>query len=95
MTDHGTGRGNGSDGPAPLDQRPTREPFWRRIAWIWIVPLVALLVTLGIAWRAYSERGVLIEVTFANATGVTPGQTALRFRDVDVGVVESLSLIHI
>ncbi|KFI31696.1 paraquat-inducible protein B [Haematobacter massiliensis] len=89
MTDHGTGRGDGSDGPASLDQRPAREPFWRRIAWIWIVPLVALLVTLGIAWRAYSQRGVLIEVSFANATGVLPGQTALRFRDVDVGVVES------
>lgn len=75
--------------PPPLDRRSARQPIWQRIAWIWVVPVIALAITLGIAWRAYNERGVLIEVTFANATGIIPGQTALRFRDVDVGVVES------
>ncbi|WP_103172087.1 intermembrane transport protein PqiB [Paracoccus sp. SY] len=58
---------------------------------IWLVPIVALIVTLGIAWNAYSTRGAVIEVEFADATGVTPGETALRFREITVGQVESVS----
>lgn len=57
---------------------------------IWLVPIVALLVTLGIAWNAYSGRGTLIEVEFADATGITPGETGLRFREITVGQVEAV-----
>lgn len=57
---------------------------------IWLVPIVALLVTLGVAWNAYSDRGSLIEVEFADATGINPGETALRFREITVGQVEAV-----
>lgn len=57
---------------------------------IWLVPIIALIVTLGIAWNAYSGRGSLIEVEFADATGITPGETTLRFREITVGQVESV-----
>jgi paraquat-inducible protein B len=58
---------------------------------IWLVPIIALIVTLAIAWNAYAERGKLIEVEFADATGITPGETALRFREITVGQVESVN----
>lgn len=57
---------------------------------IWLVPIFALIVTLGVAWNAYSGRGTLIEVEFADATGVQPGETTLRFREITVGQVESV-----
>lgn len=57
---------------------------------IWLVPILALVVTLGVAWSSYSNRGTLIEVKFADATGITPGETALRFREITVGQVESV-----
>ncbi|SIS49352.1 MlaD family protein [Paracoccus saliphilus] len=57
---------------------------------IWLVPILALVVTLGVAWNSYSNRGTLIEVEFADATGITPGETALRFREITVGQVESV-----
>lgn len=57
---------------------------------IWLVPIFALLVTLAIAWNAYANRGDMIEVEFADATGVTPGETVLRFREITVGQVESV-----
>lgn len=57
---------------------------------IWLVPILALVVTLGVAWNSYSNRGTLIEVKFADATGITPGETALRFREITVGQVESV-----
>ncbi|MDB6178148.1 MlaD family protein [Paracoccus sp. Z330] len=57
---------------------------------IWLVPIIALIVTLAIAWNAYSDRGALIEVEFADATGIVPGSTALRFREITVGQVEGV-----
>ena len=57
---------------------------------IWLVPLLALALTLGVAWKAYSDRGVLIEIDFADATGIRPGETPLKFREVDVGTVETV-----
>lgn len=57
---------------------------------VWLVPILALVVTLGVAWNSYANRGALIEVEFADATGITPGETALRFREITVGQVESV-----
>ncbi|WP_294924153.1 MlaD family protein [uncultured Paracoccus sp.] len=60
------------------------------ISVIWLVPIVALIVTLGLAWNAYSGRGTLISVEFSDATGIIPGETALKFREITVGGVESV-----
>lgn len=57
---------------------------------IWLVPFLALVVTLAIAWNAYAERGKVISVEFADATGIVPGSTALRFREITVGQVEAV-----
>lgn len=78
-----------TDLPPPPPETGPRPPLWRRVSPVWIVPLLALVVTLGIAWSVYSDRGRLIHITFEDATGVVPGQTQLRFREVQVGVVES------
>ncbi|QBX35851.1 MCE family protein [Paracoccus liaowanqingii] len=57
---------------------------------VWIVPIVALIVTLGIAWNAFRDRGSVVEIEFADATGITPGDTTLRFREITVGRVEGV-----
>ncbi|WBU56336.1 intermembrane transport protein PqiB [Paracoccus sediminicola] len=57
---------------------------------IWLVPIIALAVTLGLAWNSYSGRGELISVTFRDATGIVPGETTLKFREITVGEVESV-----
>ena len=57
---------------------------------IWIVPIIALVVTLAIAWNSFRDRGTLIDVEFADATGITPGDTTLRFREIVVGQVEGV-----
>lgn len=64
--------------------------MWRNLSPIWLVPLVALLVSLGAAWRSYADRGVLIEITFENASGITPDDTTVRYRDVVIGKVEDV-----
>lgn len=71
-----------------MTPRPAADPIWTRLSVVWLVPLVALAVTLGVAWKTYADRGVLIEVDFADATGIVPGETPLKFREVEVGRVE-------
>ena len=76
---------------AEPDVRPARKGFLSRISLVWLVPVVALAVSLGVAWQSYSDRGVLIEIAFRNATGVEPGKTQIRYRDVTVGLVERVT----
>ena len=84
-----------TDTPPPLTPAsPVRKTAARAaqagINVIWIVPIIALVVTLGIAWNAFRDRGSVIEVEFADATGITPGDTSLRFREITVGRVEGV-----
>ncbi len=63
----------------------------QRLSIVWIVPLIAVLAVLTIAAQSYLDRGPLITVSFENASGIQPGTTELRYRDVTVGLVEDVS----
>ncbi|OCX65289.1 hypothetical protein BFP70_09470 [Thioclava sp. SK-1] len=81
-----------TDTPQPADLQtaePTR-PMWTRLSVIWVVPLFALIVVLGVAWKGYSDRGVLVEIQFEDATGLKAGETTMKYRDVTVGTVETI-----
>ena len=64
---------------------------WRLPSLVWLVPILALAVSGFLVWRNYAERGPLVEITFDNASGVSAGETELRYRDVTVGQVEAVS----
>ncbi|TMV07141.1 MCE family protein [Ruegeria sediminis] len=74
--------------PAEMKISGPRPSFWRNLSFVWLVPVAALAVSLGVAWKAYSDRGVLISITFANAAGIVENETTVRYRDVVVGHVE-------
>lgn len=76
--------------PADMDVSPPSRSPWRNLSVVWVVPLLALLISLMVAWKAYSDRGVLVEITFKNAAGIKAGETTLRYREVTVGVVENV-----
>src|SRR5258707_15413196 len=61
-----------------------------RISLVWLVPLVAALAAAWLGWRAVSERGPIIAISFGNAEGLEPGKTRIKHNDVDLGLVESL-----
>ncbi|SDD47584.1 paraquat-inducible protein B [Paracoccus isoporae] len=83
-----------SDDTTPRPAHPARRTAARAarasFSLIWLVPILALAVTLGLAWNAYSGRGELISVTFRDATGIVPGETTLKFREITVGEVEAV-----
>ncbi|MDO5620893.1 MAG: MlaD family protein [Paracoccus sp. (in: a-proteobacteria)] len=76
--------------PASPARRTAAKAAQASFSLIWLVPIIALVVTLGIAWNAWQGRGQLVEVQFRDATGITPGDTAVKFREVTVGKVESV-----
>jgi paraquat-inducible protein B len=82
-------------GPSlPLDRVPEAEvrqsPRGLHLSVIWLLPLVALMIGAWMVYRDYSDRGPLVSIRFNNAEGIEPKKTRVKYRDVDVGVVESL-----
>lgn len=77
-------------GAAPMQVRPAKGPVFQRLALVWVVPLIALAVSLGAAWQNYRDQGVRITIAFENASGVTAGATEIRYRDIRVGLVEAV-----
>ncbi|MEO1612620.1 MAG: MlaD family protein, partial [Pseudomonadota bacterium] len=65
-------------------------PGGRKFSFVWLAPLIAVAVALFLLWREYEAQGPLIEIAFPAAEGMREGETALRYRDVDVGRVETL-----
>ena len=59
---------------------------------VWIVPVLALLIAAFLAWQAWLDKGPEVEITFDHARGIVPQKTPVRYKDVQVGVVESLRL---
>ncbi|SFI64640.1 intermembrane transport protein PqiB [Jannaschia pohangensis] len=70
-----------------VEKRASRRGM---ISAVWLVPIIAILVALAIGYQSWSQRGVLITVSFPDASGVTAGATTLRYREVVVGVVEEV-----
>ncbi|HVC63654.1 MAG TPA: MlaD family protein [Acetobacteraceae bacterium] len=70
---------------SPLDRR-------RRLSLIWAIPIVSALIGGWLAWRTLAERGPLISISFESASGLVAGQSHIRHKDVDMGLVERIVL---
>lgn len=82
---------NDDNEPAELTIEEPRNTRLRGISLVWLVPLLAVIVSIGVAWRTYSERGTLIEIEFVEVAGIQVGETVLKFREVEVGRVEAVT----
>lgn len=74
-----------------MDVRPAKRSPWRNLSLVWVVPLLALIVSIGVAWQSYNNKGTLITITFKDAAGITPKDTTIRFKDVIIGAVEDVN----
>ena len=59
---------------------------------IWVIPVVAVIIGLYMVIHTKLTEGPEITIQFNTAEGLEAGKTKLRYRDVDVGLVESVSL---
>ncbi|WP_418121123.1 intermembrane transport protein PqiB [Variovorax sp. 160MFSha2.1] len=85
------------DKPEPSGQPPLPKPrVVRRREWlpslIWLIPIVAALVGITLVARIIMERGPEVVLTFKTAEGLEAGKTAVKYKDVQIGLVTSLRL---
>ena len=59
---------------------------------IWLIPLVAVLVAGWLGYKTYTERGPEITIIFEEAEGLEPGQTRIKYKDVNVGKISKVGL---
>jgi len=64
----------------------------RRIPLVWIVPLITLAIGAWLAWDTYSKRGPTITITFDSGDGLQAGQSQLKYKDVVMGTVKSITI---
>jgi paraquat-inducible protein B len=73
--------------PTGLVARPRQ-----RLTMIWIVPLLAVLIGLGLAVKAIIDRGPEVSLQFSQAEGLEAGKTRVKFKDVNIGTVKTIAL---
>ncbi len=64
----------------------------RRIPLVWIVPILTGLIAAWLAWDTYSQRGPTITIAFDTAAGLTAGQSQLKYRNVVMGTVKTITV---
>jgi paraquat-inducible protein B len=64
----------------------------RRFNPIWVVPMVAVVIGLYMVIHTKMTEGPEISIQFSTAEGLEAGKTKLRYRDVDIGLVQDVSL---
>lgn len=61
---------------------------------IWMVPLIALLIAVWLAWQYFSELGPKVQIVFESSAGLKAGQSQVKMRDVPVGIVKNITLLE-
>lgn len=62
---------------------------------IWLIPLIAVLVSAWLMYKVYTDRGPTVTIDFENASGIEVGRTHIRYKDVDVGKVTDIKLVRL
>jgi paraquat-inducible protein B len=63
-----------------------------RISIVWIVPIFAAIVAIGIAVQRILSEGPTITIIFKAAQGVEAGKTFVKYKDVNIGQVTKVQL---
>lgn len=74
----------------PNSQIDHRSPW--RPGVIWIVPLLAILVGIGLVVQAIRSKGPEVTLQFVAAEGLEANKTRVKFKEVEVGTVKAITL---
>ena len=80
------------DAPDPAPPPAPVTPPRRGLSPVWIIPVVAALLGLWLAYKHFSEKGPEVTVTFENAEGIQAGKTPVLCRNVNIGTVGNVVL---
>ena len=74
---------------APLPAATVRRS---RMSLIWLIPVFAALIAGFLGYRSLERRGPTVTLHFRTGDGLTAGQTRVRHKAVELGVVDRISL---
>jgi paraquat-inducible protein B len=57
---------------------------------VWLIPLITLLVGGWLIVKTLSEQGPQVTISFKTAEGIEIGKTKVKYKNVDIGVVEQI-----
>src|ERR1700730_5605221 len=83
--------------PGDLDGLPQATvvpPKRGRISVIWIIPVLAAVVAVGIAVQRIRSEGPTIEIIFSAAEGIEAGKTLLKYKYVNIGRINKVELTN-
>ena len=63
-----------------------------RISVVWIIPILAAVVAIGIAVQRIMSEGPTITIVFNAASGLEAGKTFVKYKDVNIGQVTAVKL---
>jgi paraquat-inducible protein B len=81
--------------PDPIDELPEAvavPPRRARYSPIWIIPILAALVAIGIFVERVVSEGPTVTVTFNSADGIEAGKTFVKYKEVNIGQVTGVRL---
>src|SRR6266581_2044793 len=83
--------------PGDLERLPeatVERPKRGRISVIWIIPILAAVVAIGIAIQRIRSEGPTITIIFTAAEGIEAGKTLVKYKDVTIGRVTQVELTN-
>ncbi|WP_038914345.1 intermembrane transport protein PqiB [Dickeya zeae] len=63
-----------------------------RTAVIWLLPVIALVIAVSMVIQARLSVGPEVVIAFRSAAGLEAGKTAVKYKDVNVGLVKEITL---
>lgn len=59
---------------------------------IWLIPILAAVIGISIAIKTWVQHGPEITIIFNSAEGLEAGKTKVKYKEVDIGTVQSIML---
>ena len=78
--------------PPNLPQATVVPRSRARISVVWIIPILAAVVAIGIAVQRILSEGPTITIVFKAAQGIEAGKTFIKYKDVNIGQVTAVQL---
>lgn len=70
--------------PAPVVRRRAGPSL------VWLIPLLTALIGGWLIYKTLSEKGPPLTISFKHAEGIEVGKTRIKYKSLDIGVVEGL-----
>ncbi|KIO49760.1 intermembrane transport protein PqiB [Nitrosospira sp. NpAV] len=90
MSEIKTGEPSGSAEAIPAPVKAPQRDWVPSL--IWLIPILAAVIGIALAVQTWIQRGPEITIAFRSAEGLEAGKTKVKYKEVDIGTVQSIKL---